>query len=167
MACVYQAVLHGPAGFRKVVALKLLTPAKKRGGNTQDVLVAVQEARIGGLLHHPNLVDVYELGEEDSHVYIAMEWVDGETLGQMARAVATVPPRVIVEIGIGTCRGLASAHGLHEDGRHLGLVHRDMKPGNVLISWEGDIKVADFGIASTHMEHAASQFDQIILGTSA
>ncbi len=126
---VYEAVLHGPGGFRKPVALKLLDRA---GGGL------VREARLGGLLRHPNLVDVYEVGEEDGIAFAAMELCRGGSLAQQA---LPLPPRAVVDVGLAVCAALQYAH------ETLGLVHRDLKPQNLLLDG-ATVKVADLGVAS-------------------
>ncbi len=146
MARVYLAELHGPAGFRKKVAVKILVPMPAVGGVESRELF-LREARLGGLLRHPNIVDVYELGEEGDSPYIAMELVEGPTLLELVRQHRIVPPRATLELALQLCGGLAHAHGLLVEGRRAGLVHRDLKPGNVLLSPQGLAKIADFGIA--------------------
>jgi tetratricopeptide (TPR) repeat protein len=122
---VYEAVLQGPAGFRKRVALKLLRSEALR-----------REARIGGMLRHPNLVDVYEIGEQRGIWYCAMELCRS---GSLAR-YAPLPPRAVVEVGCAVADALGYAHA------ELGLVHLDLKPANLLL--DGPVvKVADLGIA--------------------
>jgi len=127
MGKVYEAVLHGPGGFAKSVALKLLS---ERG----DALV--HEARLGGLLRHPNLVDVYALEQIDERWVCAMELVAGGSLA----AHMPLPLRAVADVGIAVCRGLAHAHD------RIGLVHLDIKPANLLVD-HGVVKVADLGIS--------------------
>ncbi len=129
MGVVYEAELVGPGGYRKLVALKVLhdhTDALRR------------EARLGGLLRHRHLVDVYEVGEADGRWFCAMELCDGGTIA----SCGTLAPRAVVEVGLAVCEALQYAH------EELGLVHLDLKPDNLLLH-EGVIKVADLGIAHT------------------
>ncbi|MCO4747111.1 MAG: tetratricopeptide repeat protein [Proteobacteria bacterium] len=123
---VYAATLEGPGGFRKPVALKVL---KK-----QDVSLR-REARMGGLLRHRHLVDIYEVGEVNGEWFCAMELCEGSLASQ-----APMPPRAVVEVGLQVCDALSYAH------RELGLVHLDLKPDNLLHAG-GIVKVADLGIA--------------------
>lgn len=123
---MYQAVLQGPGGFRKAVALKVLHTGASE---------LRREARIGGLLRHENLVDVYEIGEHDGQWFAALELCDG-TLADHA----PLPARALVEVGLQICRALQYAH------QELGLVHLDLKPQNLLLC-DGRVKVADLGIA--------------------
>ena len=140
---VWEAVLHGPQGFRKPVALKLLRsgPSQDRAG--EEGLVA--EARLGALLQHPNVVGTYELGEADGKWFVAMELVRGASLWQLA-AGGALPGNVLPEIGVQVCAGLAHVHGARIAGRQVGLLHRDIKPGNLLLDSTGFVKVADLGI---------------------
>lgn len=124
---VHRAILRGPAGFRKDVAVKVL----QGGGEGLR-----REARLGGLLRHPNIVDVYEVGEDDGTWFCAMELCRGGSLS----ALAPLPPRAVVDVGLAVCAALDYAH------RELGLVHLDLKPANLLLDG-GTVKVADLGIA--------------------
>ncbi len=118
--------MHGPGGLRRDVALKVL-----RSGSG----ALWREARIGGLLRHRNLLDVYEVGEDDGVWFCAMERCDSALASW-----GTLPPRAVVEVGIAVCDALQYAH------EELGLVHLDLKPENLLIR-DGVVKVADLGIA--------------------
>jgi len=146
MARVYRAELRGPSKFRKPVALKVVRP----GVTTEDHSLRdslLREARIGGLLKHPNIVDIYDFGEEGGQLWIAMELIEGLDLATWLEKFGPPPPSVVLEIGIAICSGLAEAHDLSEDGRPANLIHRDLKPSNVLVSRNGEVKVMDFGIA--------------------
>ena len=124
---VYEANLVGPGGVHKPVALKVLHAG--RGALRR-------EARIGGLLRHENLVDVYEVGEEGGRWFCAMERCAGSLAARLP-----LPPRAVVEVGLEVCAALQYANA------ELGLVHLDIKPDNLLYSNEGVVKVADLGIA--------------------
>jgi serine/threonine-protein kinase len=133
----------------KEVALKLV-----RGEHARDgafVRMFVEEARLAARLGHANVVQVFELHEVDGSYGIAMELVRGRHLGQVVdrareRGVRLGVPRA-VQIGADVARALAYAHRLTDGGRPLGIVHRDVSPHNVLVSFEGEVKLADFGIA--------------------
>jgi oligoendopeptidase F len=146
MAKVFLAELQGPAGFRKQVAVKVLVPWEGGGPDSPDGLF-LREARVGGLLRHPNIVDVYELGEQAGALYFAMEVVRGPTLRQFVRARGALSPRATLELGLQLCSALSYAHALLVDGEWAGLVHRDIKPANILLTPEGLAKISDFGIA--------------------
>jgi serine/threonine-protein kinase len=137
MARVFGAELLGPAGFRKLVAVKVIKSEAIKQANSVEVEGFIREARLGGLLKHPNIVDVYELGDTEGQLFIAMELVEGQTLYQLIGGGEKPPAAVVLEIASGIAAGLASAHSLSSEGLPAGLVHRDMKPSNVLVSWEG------------------------------
>jgi len=112
----------------------------------------VNEARIGGLLHHANIVDIIEFGQVGKHYYMAMEYVDGATLSDivaLCRKRGVLLPRfAIVDLAIQACRGLYYAHNLRDHGGNpLDLIHRDLKPSNIIVDREGAAMILDFGIA--------------------
>jgi serine/threonine protein kinase len=144
-ARVFRAELQGPAGFRKPCALKVMRATARALGSAESHLL--DEARIGGRLLHPNLVETYDVGERDGRLFVAMQLVDGLTARQLARAHGPVPGRALAELARQLAEGLAHAHTLVVDGRAADLVHRDLKPANVLIGREGAARIADFGIA--------------------
>ena len=135
MATIYRAT---DTGLGRDVALKLLRPEYLRDPDFSARFR--QEAQAAASLSHPNVVTVYDYGEDPSGPYIVMELVDGEDLATILRRSGTLPPRQVARIGAGVARALAAAHA-------RGLVHRDIKPGNVLIGTDGRVKVVDFGIA--------------------
>ena len=98
-------------------------------------------------MRHPNLLDVYELGEVHGELFIAMEWVNGPSLRAVLRADTRPPPSVVVALGRALSEGLEAAHTLAVQGQTVGLVHRDLKPSNILLSERGSVKIADFGMA--------------------
>ncbi len=100
----------------------------------------LREARIAAQLAHPNIVQVFDSGELDGRLMIVMEYVDGESLGHLLERRGSVPPAEAVELALQMCSGLAHAHA-------AGLVHRDVKPQNLLLGEDGVLKIADFGIA--------------------
>ena len=138
---VWSGLMQGPAGFRKQVAVKLV-----QAGSDDEALLR-REARMGALLRHPNIVDVYELGRAaDGRWFLAMELVPGPTLQTLLHTMGALPGTALREIAVQVCRGLGHAHRLaHED--QVGLVHRDVKPSNVLLDPSGMVKVSDLGIA--------------------
>jgi eukaryotic-like serine/threonine-protein kinase len=118
-----------------------------------------REARMAAALSHPNLVAVYDVGEDDGLPYIVMEYVEGETLAELMTRAGPVQPDRAVDMLLQVCAGLEHAHA-------AGLVHRDVKPQNVLVRSDGVVKIADFGIARTMQ---ATQLTQVgtVLGTAA
>ena len=104
---VYHAVLHGPMGFRKSVALKVLFPfLGDMSDNIQRDLI--NEARLGSVLKHPNIVETYELGEEDGRLFIAMEYIEGPSLWSLLKKEKHLPPIICVQILRDICSGLKS-----------------------------------------------------------
>ena len=150
MAEVYLARRDGPHGFSKTVALKRILPQLARD---QDfVAMFIDEARVCAQLSHPNLVQVFDFGEAGSELYMAMEFVDGTTCAKAVRKAAamseTVPLDAVLHIVLSVLRGLEYAHAAVDlDGIPLGLVHRDVSPGNILMARSGAVKLSDFGIA--------------------
>jgi serine/threonine-protein kinase len=150
MAEVYLARRAGPHGFQKTVAVKRILPQFAR--DPDFVAMFVDEARVCARLGHPNIVQVFDFGEEDGELYMAMEYVDGTTGARLVRAVAArgedIPLDVCLYIALSILRALDYAHGARDEaGTPLFLVHRDVSPGNVLIDRSGAVKLTDFGIA--------------------
>jgi serine/threonine-protein kinase len=150
MAEVYLARRAGPHGFQKVVAVKRILPQLAQ--DTDFVAMFVDEARVCARLAHPNIVQVFDFGEHDGELYMAMEFVDGTTAARLVRAAASrneeVPLDAALYIALSVLRGLDYAHNARDDeGKPLDLVHRDVSPGNVLIDRSGAVKLTDFGIA--------------------
>jgi eukaryotic-like serine/threonine-protein kinase len=150
MAEVYLARRDGPHGFTKTVALKRILPQLVR--DPDFVAMFIDEARVCAQLSHPNLVQVFDFGEAGSELYMAMEYVDGTTCAKLVRRAAAryemVPFEAALHIVLGVLRGLEYAHAAVDiNGVPLGLVHRDVSPGNILIARSGAVKLGDFGIA--------------------
>jgi serine/threonine protein kinase len=151
MAEVYLAVHGELAGFRTPVVLKKVLP--HLASNQQFIDMFLDEARIASLLDHPNVVRIYEVGRSASEYFLAMELVQGKSLSALIRRfneqeAGPVEPRLAALIIAQAAAGLHHAHNLTDPlGNPLGLVHRDVSPQNILISFEGSVKVIDFGIA--------------------
>jgi eukaryotic-like serine/threonine-protein kinase len=151
MASVY---LAHDVELDRPVAVKLL--AESLAGDTAFRKRFLREARLAARLSHPNVVAVYDAGDEDGgRPYIVMEYVDGTTL----EGRGPLPPREAVALVVQACHGLAHAHA-------AGLVHRDVKPHNILLRTDGTLKVADFGIARAAEATALTQVGTV-LGTAA
>jgi predicted ATPase/serine/threonine protein kinase/Tfp pilus assembly protein PilF len=151
MADVFLARLVGVQGFERKLVVKRMR--KEIQSHPEAVRMFLDEARLCAKLHHPHIVQVFDLGEADGDYFLAMEYVDGPHLGRLARdcwRAGTPPPLVL-----GAYVVHRAADGLHfahetadpETGEPLGIVHRDVTPHNILVSRFGDVKVADFGVA--------------------
>ncbi|MBS2016962.1 MAG: protein kinase [Deltaproteobacteria bacterium] len=149
MARVWAARLHGQRGFQKLVAIKTILPHLAQEQEFERMFL--DEARIASGVHHPNVCEIYELGEEKRTLYLAMEWVSGDSLSRVLRTTGkteALDARVVARIVADACAGLHAAHELTDDNnRALGVVHRDLSPHNILLSHDGVAKVADFGVA--------------------
>ncbi|MBA3451926.1 MAG: serine/threonine protein kinase [Deltaproteobacteria bacterium] len=150
MAELFKATLMGDHGFEKLVAIKKILP--HLAVDQSFVEMFIDEARITAQLDHSHIVQVYELGTDADTPYIAMQFVDGlDVLGllrECARVQIRLPPELCALIARDVLDALDYAHNaVSVDGRALGIVHRDISPGNVLLSWRGDVKLTDFGIA--------------------
>jgi serine/threonine-protein kinase len=150
MASVYRALRSGPMGFSKEVAIKRLHDAL---ANDEKILKAlINEARLGGQLKHPNIVEVYEFNKVEETYFLAMEFVDGWTIDRILsfakKYEAPLPTEVVLEVFAQVCDGLHYAHTLESlEGQDVKLVHRDLKPANIMVSRLGVSKIMDFGIA--------------------
>lgn len=162
MATVYLGRVHGAAGFEKVVALKLIHPHL---ANEPDFLeMFFDEARIAARIRHPHVVEILDLGEEQGMHYMAMEWVEGETLAALVRALrpGKLPVAVVLQVIADALEGLAAAHKLTDThGKAMGLVHRDVSPQNLLISMDGFVKVTDFGIMKAAGRHGSTRTGEL------
>jgi len=150
MAELLVAERRGAAGVHKVLALKRLLP--EIGKNPRFVKMFRNEARIAVELQHANIVPVFEFGEADGQMFLAMDYVRGwdlsRILGACLRRGTSVPVDIALHIAIEVTKALAYAHEKRgPDGAPLGIVHRDVTPGNILVSADGEVKLADFGIA--------------------
>ena len=150
MAEVYKAKSYGVAGFEKLLVIKKILPHLSR--NKDFVGMFINEAKIAVSLNHANIVQVYDLGMVGADYYMAMEFIHGHDLmkiikkGRKTRKFMPIPTSVYIISEV--ARGLDYAHSLTDPGgRPLNVVHQDVSPHNVLISYEGDVKVVDFGIA--------------------
>jgi eukaryotic-like serine/threonine-protein kinase len=159
MAEVYLARSFGVAGFEKHLVIKRIRP--EFADNPRFVSMFINEAKIGVHLNHPNVVQVYELGRVEGSHYIAMEHLHGRDLTRLVKTLRAVGERLPLPIAVWVvaevCRGLAYAHMRADSkGQLLGLVHRDVSPHNMLVTFAGEIKLVDFGIARL-MHTAAGQ----------
>jgi eukaryotic-like serine/threonine-protein kinase len=149
MAEIFLAVQHGAEGFEKPVVLKRILTQYSADPQFRNMLL--DEAHISMSLQHSNIVQVLDLGVAGGRYFLVLELVDGwdlERVLQRAVASGTVwPPALALYVTTQVCRALAYAHAKTRDGKPLGIIHRDISPNNVLISEQGEVKLADFGIA--------------------
>lgn len=146
MAEVFRARYCPEGGFERTVAVKRVLPAFAQ--NPEFVKLFREEARLGALLNHPNIVQVLDVGSHQGSYYLAMEFVDGVPLDTLLRLAGALPLPVVTYLGLQLAAGLDYAHHrTSPSGEPLKLVHRDLNPPNVLVSRIGEVKLSDFGIA--------------------
>jgi hypothetical protein len=157
MGQVWLGRLRGARGFNKLVAVKTLLPGEADRKRLEGLLQ--EEARIASLVHHSNVVHTLELGEHEGLLYLVMEWVDGEPLGFLldrADERGGMPLGVAARLVSQVLTGLHAAHELTHETAPRGVVHRDVSPHNILVTYEGVAKLLDFGFARA-TEHASAQ----------
>jgi eukaryotic-like serine/threonine-protein kinase len=153
MANVYLALMAGPAGFSKLLVIKVLRRDELLPGSEDVVQMFWSEARLAARLVHPNIVHTYEVGEIQGHYFLAMEYLEGQTYSAVLNRTRGEGPgwlaehlRIVSEVA----RGLHYSHTLKGfQGELRGVVHRDVSPHNVFVTYEGHVKLLDFGIAKT------------------
>ena len=154
MAQVFHARRLGAAGFAREVALKRIRPRPQR----DDVFrrMFVDEALLAARLRHPGIAQVYDLVEEPEGYALVMEYVEGHTLKELLQVAAhrarPLDPAFACHVAIEVAEALHYAHHRTDDGRPLGIVHRDVSPHNVMVSTTGEVKLLDFGIARSRLE---------------
>src|SRR5436190_3551922 len=160
MATVYEAEQLGPEGFTKRIALKVIHPHYAK--RTEFLRLFIDEAKLSANLMHGNVVQIYQLGEVQGEYFIALEFIQGPTLRNVIdrhyELGTPIPATLAAYICSRVSRALDFAHNfVSPSGQRLDIVHRDVSPGNVMITWDGHIKLADFGIAK-----ARTSFDPAI-----
>jgi serine/threonine protein kinase len=164
MAEIHLARASGIEGFQKIVVLKRILPAL--AANPEIVSLFLDEARLAATLQHSNIVQVYDVGIVDGSYFFTMEFVHGEDVRMLLRTVTDrhieIPLDVSLSIVLGIAAGLHYAHEkVGFDGKPLGIIHRDVSPSNVLVSYEGLVKVVDFGIAKAASRSAETQHGSV------
>jgi eukaryotic-like serine/threonine-protein kinase len=150
MAEAFRATARGPGGYRRELIIKSILP--KLSSDPDFVSLFIAEAKLLGMINHPNVVQVYDFGEEDGRHFLALEYLDGPCLEQillfLSRTDQMMSVALVAHIAREMCLGLSAAHRLcGPDGQPLYVVHRDATPSNVLTTTAGAVKLVDFGIA--------------------
>ena len=150
MAEIFKAKTYSHGGFENLIVIKRILP--HIGENEDFIEMFIDEAKVSVALQHPNIVRIYDFGKILDNYFIAMECVDGKDtrncLRKLARLKSHLPPKFAAFIAHETAKGLHYAHTKTDlQGNPYGIVHRDISPSNVIVSYEGEVKVADFGIA--------------------
>jgi len=144
-------------GFRRKVAIKRILP--HLAGNKDFIKMFTREARLAALLQHPNIVQIFDYGKIENAYFIAMEYIDGKNLGEILSAMnqgLSVEQTVFIILQI--CKGLDYSHAKRDEkGTALNIVHRDISPQNMLISYQGEVKISDFGISKARSEPSLTQ----------
>ena len=164
MARVFRAEMQGAMGFLKPAAFKVLLPGES-GDSEPRRRALFQEARVGGLLAHPNIAQVFDCGVHGGLPYIAMELVDGLSFQELVESFGPLPMATVLDVAAQTCRGLHHAHTAEHAGQDLRIVHRDVKPSNILIRHDGVVKLVDFGIARSQLDGGLKTEPGIAKGT--
>jgi serine/threonine protein kinase len=150
MAELYLARSVGPEGFEKLVVLKKILP--RYAENPRFVQLFLDEAKLAASLDHPHIAHVYDMGRVDGNYFFTMEYVHGQDVRSILRRTERAKRQIPIELTVQIARNIASAlHYAHErrhgDGTLRDIVHRDVSPSNILVSYDGAIKLADFGVA--------------------
>ncbi len=164
MGEVFLARQQGPAGFQKVLVVKKILAHLTESKEFVEAFLG--EARLAAQMNHRNIVQVFELGEQDGAYFIAMEYVQGKSLRDLidvtVRRKERIPAELCRTLAEQICDGASYAHNLTDPaGRSLNLVHRDLNPQNVLISYGGDVKIIDFGIAKSELSTVKTEAGMI------
>jgi tetratricopeptide (TPR) repeat protein len=164
MAQLYRAKITGVQGFEKLIAIKQILP--HLAGEKELVSAFIDEAKLAALLNHQNIVQIYDFGEMEGSYFISMEYLFGKDL----RIIANKSREKNLPLGFAyalyiasrICSGLDYAHKLKDfQGKPLNFIHRDISPQNILITYEGDVKIVDFGIAKAASQSTITQVGMI------
>lgn len=161
MATVYVARLSGLAGFERLVAVKAIH--QHLADSKKFVDMFLDEARVAAAIHHPNVAEIYDVGKDKDQFFMVGEFVHGHDLGKLLRRAEErqkpLSQGLLAQIGAQICFGLHAAHQTRDkNGKPLNLIHRDVSPNNILISYNGFVKIIDFGVAwaSNRLAHTES-----------
>src|SRR5688572_1242126 len=160
MARIYIARTTGIGSFERHVVLKLITP--ERANDTTAVQMFLDEARLAASLNHQNVAQVFEVGEDAGMHFLAMEYVHGQDLRALLARAGTSAMRIPLELALTVVTGAAAGlHHAHErrnsDGTPMGIVHRDVSPSNIMVGYDGAVKLLDFGIAKATSRSVQTQ----------
>ena len=160
MADVFLSVARGQMGFNKLAVIKRLRQALAEEPAFRNMFL--DEARLAARLSHPNIVHTYEVGEQNGVYFIAMEYLEGQSLNKVLKEALRRKEGIEHEVGAriiaDALGGLAYAHGLGDyDGRPLGIIHRDVSPHNIFVTYDGHTKLVDFGIAKAALSSTETE----------
>lgn len=159
MAEIFLAKQTGAEGFERDVVIKCMLDHITR--SPEFVSMFLDEARLAARLHHPNIVQITDLGVADNRYFICMEYLAGEDLDAVITAAhakgQAVPVPIAARIMLSSLEGLEFAHGYQEQGKDAELVHRDISPSNIFVTYQGTVKVLDFGIAKASSRMTQTQ----------
>ena len=166
MAELFRAKLTGAQGFEKLIAIKRILP--NLSGEENLLAAFIDEAKLAALLHHENIIQIYDFGSMDDQYFIAMEYLFGKDLRAISRTVRKKDQELglenILYIICRICAGLDYSHNLKDlQGKALSIIHRDINPQNILITYEGQVKIIDFGIAKA-ASHNTKTRENLIKG---
>jgi serine/threonine protein kinase len=167
MATVYEAEQVGDRGFTKRVALKVIH--EKYAKEPEWLQLFIDEAKLSANLMHGNIVQIFQFEEVNGNFYMAMEYIRGVTVRALIdrhRALdEPVPPGIAAYIVSRVSRALDYAHNFVDElGNRIYIVHRDVSPGNILLTWDGQVKLGDFGIAKARTMHDPAEANQLTIG---
>ncbi|MBA3854824.1 MAG: hypothetical protein C0503_10425 [Gemmatimonas sp.] len=167
MATVYEAEQLGAAGFSKRMAVKIIH--ERFAEHPEWLQLFIDEAKLSANLVHGNIVQIYFFGNSDRGPFIAMEMIKGITLRTLInthrKRKEPLPPDIAAYCASRICRALDFAHHyVDDDGERMEIVHRDVSPGNVMLTWDGHVKLADFGIAKARTMFDPSKDKTVLLG---
>jgi serine/threonine-protein kinase len=159
MAEVFLARASGPLGFERLLVIKCILPHLSEDDEFREMFV--HEAKLSAALAHGNIVQIYEFGEVDDQLFLAMEYVPGTDLRALLKQhtleQTRMPPEAVIRVVIEVLQGLGYAHARKDlAGNPLGIVHRDVSPSNILLSPHGEVKLCDFGISKMAAHHTST-----------
>jgi len=164
MAELYRAKILGVQGFEKLIAIKMILPHL----SLEEDLVRsfIGEAKLAAFLQHPNIVQIYDFGRMEDRYFIAMEYLLGKDLKAVIKKARQEQQPISLENSLfiisQICKGLDYAHNLRDfNGRHLAIIHRDIGPQNIFITYDGEVKIIDFGIAKASIQERTTQAGSI------